>query len=179
MRRSVIIVLAAAALGIVQASFVRALPGAASSLDLPLILVVALVTGFHVGDAFLAAAVAGLATDVLSSMPPGAFTAVLLALTVVTVALFTRVFTHHSLLGTIGINAAVFALSGLLLAVVRAARAVFAGFPVVASAAGRDGSLAYAVLALGWQLAAVIAAIAVAGFARRSFSRFFFLRRDA
>lgn len=177
MRRILPVILVALALGLVQASFVRALPGAASLIDLPLILVIALATGFRFGDAFAAAAASGLAADALSSLPFGVFTAVLLALAVVTVMLVTRVFTHHSLLGTVGINAAVFALSNLLFLVVRVIRATFAGFPALGAA--DPGTLAsQAVAALAWQLVAVALAIAVAGRVRRSFSRFFFLRRD-
>ncbi|HTM68191.1 MAG TPA: hypothetical protein VL426_02725 [Candidatus Binatia bacterium] len=179
MRRTLAVIAIALALGLVQASFVRALPGAASSLDLPLIMVVALVTGFRFGDAFAAAAAAGLATDVLSSMPFGVFTAILLALAFVTMALATRVFTHRSWLGTIGINAAAFALSNVLLLVVRAVRATFAGFPPFSASAPAATLASRAFAALGWQLAAVALAIALAAWARRSFSRFFLLRRDA
>ena len=178
MRRTLLVTAIALALGIVQASFVRALPGSMARVDLPLIMVVALVTGFRFGDAFAAAAAAGLATDTLSSLPFGSVTAVLLVLTAVTVALFSRVFTHHTWLGAVGINAAAFVLSGLLLAVLRAVRAVFAGFPAIA-ATGAAQAAAGGLAALGWQLLAVVLSIAIAAFLRRSFSRFFYLRRDA
>src|SRR5688572_1351861 len=127
MRRYLLLIIAALGLGIVQASFVAALPGPASSLDLPLIMVVALVTAFRFSDALVTAAVSGLAADMLSSLPFGVTAAIMMALAVVTMALFNRVFTHHSWLGTVGINAAVFALSNLAFLAVRAVRATFVG----------------------------------------------------
>lgn len=175
MRRYLFLIIAAVALGIVQASFVRALPGPASSLDLPLIMIVALVTGFRFGDAFVAAAASGLAADTLSSLPFGVTALIMLALVIVTAALFTRVFTHHSWLGTVGINAAAFALSNLAFLAVRAVRATFAGFPAFPSP--DPGFASHALAAVGIQLAAVVGAIAVAALAKRWFSRFFFLRR--
>ncbi len=174
MRRTLAIILAAAVLGIVQASFVKALPHPASAIDLPLILTVALVTNFRFADAFAAAAASGLAMDALSSLPFGANAAIMLVLAAVTVGLFTRVFTNHSWPGTVGINVAVYALANAALAAVRAVRATFIGFPPVPpiDALAVSGA-AGAALA---QLAAILLAVGAGALAKRLFSRFFFLR---
>src|SRR5512142_227455 len=153
MRRTLLIVLVAAIVGVVQASFVHALPRPASAVDLPLILVVALVTNFRFGDAFAAAAASGIVADALSSLPFGTDATIMVALAAVTVGLFTRVFTNHSWPGSVGINVAVYALANAALAAVRAVRATFIGFPPFppVDAAAFAGAAA----ALAAQLAAV------------------------
>lgn len=175
MRRYLLLILAAAAVGVIQASFVGALPSPASAVGLPLILIVALVTNFRPIEAFIAAAAAGLAMDVLSSLPFGTNAALMVAAAAVTVGLFARIFTHHTWLGTVGINLCVYALLHAAMAVVRAIRAVFIGFDALPPLeAAMAGAAAAAIIA---QLAMVLAAVAAGAAARRWFSRFFFLRR--
>ncbi|HSD12359.1 MAG TPA: hypothetical protein VLC10_02260 [Patescibacteria group bacterium] len=174
MRRTLPLILLAALLGVLQASFVRALPHPASAVDLPLILIVALVTNFRFADAFVAAAAAGLSIDALSSLPFGTNAAILLVLAAVTVGLFARVFTNHSWPGTVGINVAVYALANVALAAVRVVRATFVGFPMFPAidAAAFSGALA----AIAVQLAAALLAVGIGALAKKAFSRFFFLR---
>lgn len=175
MGRRIALIIVAAAVGVLHAGFVRALPEPASAVNLPLILVIALVTSFRPLDALLAAVSAGLVADTLSSLPFGAETALLVGLTVASAALFTRIFTHHSWQGTVGINLVAYALAGVGFAAIRAARATFAGFPVLASAADVTWR---SVLAAGLaQLIVVLFAVVVAGIARRTFSRYLFVRR--
>jgi rod shape-determining protein MreD len=165
---------AAVVTAVAQSGFVRALPVPAAAVDLPLILVIALVTRFRFAEAFAAAIVAGLAMDALSSLPFGTHLVLMALMTGATVALFTRVFTHHSWAGTLGINAAVFLLSRAALAAVRVTRAVFAGLP---AAGPIDGGTAAAVAgALGLQLLAALVLLALSAVLGRSFRRFFFVR---
>lgn len=175
MGRRIALIIAAAAIGVLHAGFVRALPDPASAVNLPLILVIALVTSFRPVDALLAAASAGLVADSLSSLPFGAEALLLVALTVASAALFTRVFSHHSWQGTVGINLVAYALAGVGFAAIRAVRATFAGFPVLASAADITWQ---SVLAAGAaQLVTVLLAVVAAGIAKRTFSRYLFVRR--
>lgn len=174
MRRTLILILIAALIGIFQASFMQALPRPASSIDLPLILVVALVTNFRFVDAFAAAAASGIAADMLSSLPFGTNAAIMVVLAAVTVSLFTRVFTNHSWPGTVGINVAVFALANAGLAAVRAVRATFIGFPAFPPLDA--AALSAAAAAVAAQLAAVLLAVGAGALAKRLFSRFFFIR---
>lgn len=167
--------LIAALVGVAHAGFVRALPDPASAVHLPLILVIALVTSFRPLEALLAAASAGLVADALSSLPFGAETALLVALTLAASALFTRVFTHHSWQGTVGINLVAYALAGLGFMAIRAARATFIGAPVLASAV--DLSWRAALAALAAQLVTVLLAVALGAVAKRTFSRYLFFRR--
>ena len=173
--RRIPLILVAVAVGILQASFVAALPHPASSVDLPLILAVALVTNFRVTEAFIAAAASGLTIDILSSLPFGVNAALMLVLVVVTVGLFTRIFTHHTWLGTLGINVAVYALSGVALIALRAVRATFIGFPAFPPMdAALVGAAFTAVLV---QLIAALFAVACAAVLKKAFSRFFIIRR--
>lgn len=175
MRRLLPLVLVAVAIGILQASFVAALPYPASSVDLPLILAVTLVTNFRLTEAFIAAAASGLAMDILSSLPFGVNAALMLVLVAVTVGLFTRIFTQHTWLGTLGINVAVYALSQASLVALRAVRATFIGFtafpPMEAALVGA------ALSAVAVQLVAALFAVACAAIVKKAFSRFFIIRR--
>ena len=175
MGRRIALIIAAALVGVLHAGFVRALPEPASAVNLPLIHVIALVTSFRPIDALIAAASAGLAVDSLSSLPFGTETALLVALTAASAALFTRVFTHHSWQGTVGINLVAYALAGAGFVAVRAARATFGGFPVLSTAL--DATWRSALAATAAQLVAVLLAVLVAAIAKRTFSRYLFVRR--
>ncbi len=175
MLRALLLFMAAALAGIAQASFVRALPAPYSSLQLPLILIVGLVTVFRAREAFAAAFIAGLTLDALSSLPTGTETAVLLAVTVCTVLLFNRIFTHHSWVGTVGLNAAIFSLQHLAYVIVDLLRSVFTGIPysLLPTAASFWAFLS----ALGTQTAFVLLLLAVNGGIRRAFVKRFVLLR--
>ncbi|MEY4745375.1 MAG: hypothetical protein RL272_1320 [Candidatus Parcubacteria bacterium] len=174
MRRTLVLVILAVMIGVLQASFIRALPRPESAIDLPLILVVALVTNFRFADAFVAAAASGLAIDALSSLPFGTNAAIMCVLAAVTAGLFTRVFTNHSWPGTIGINVAVYGLAAAALACVRAVRATLLGFPAFPPIDA--AALSAAAAAVAMQLGAALIAVGAGALAKRSFSRFFFLR---
>lgn len=173
--RKIAVILGAVLVGALHASFVRALPAPASAVNLPLIVIVACIASFRIADAFIVAAAAGLAADALSSLPFGTETAIFLALTAASAALFTRVFTHHSWQGTVGINLAAYALSGVGFTAVRAARATLAGFPALAP--GGLPTWQAVLAAVLAQLAAILLTLAAAGAAKRAFSRYLFVRR--
>ncbi len=175
MARAFLLFIAAMAVGILQAAFVRALPLPFSGLQLPLIMIVGLVTVFRTREAFVAAFICGLTLDSLSSLPTGTETAVLLALTVCTVMLFGRIFTNHSLLGTASLNAVVFALGHFAFVVVDLTRSVFTGIPY-SPLPNADSSRAF-LYALGAQIATVIFLLAVNDGIRKSVSKRFFLLR--
>lgn len=172
---TLLIFIAAFAVGILQGSFVTALPHPLSSLQLPLVLLVGLVTLFRHRQALMAAFVAGITIDALSALPNGTHAVTLALLTVATIFLFNRVFTHHSWLGTVGLNAASYLLWQLAFVVVRVVRSVFSGVPYSALPTGASLKAFFAGLAV--QIGFVIFLLAVNGGFRRAFTRRFFLLR--
>jgi hypothetical protein len=104
MRRRIAIACAAAAIAVIQASFLAALPAPFFLLQLPLLLIVGLAAAFRFGDMFLAAVVSGSIAASLS--PADAFPQILLMplLAFILMVLVTRVFAHHSLPALIGLN---------------------------------------------------------------------------
>lgn len=174
MRRTLLVILFAAALGIVNAGFVSALPAPASSLHLPLLLVIGLIASFRFVDAFTAAAAAGITLDAVSSLPFGTNLLVTLGAALLATVLFTRVFTNHSWTGLLGMNAAAFLGMNAMLGLARLLRAVFAGWPVrEAVFRTSPGTLAGA---LALQIAAVIVFAFVAGRLKGTFKAFFITR---
>lgn len=167
--------LAAALLGIVQAAFVSALPDAWASVSLPVILIVTYVMAFRDRNAFLAALGAGLTMDALSSLPTGSHTVTLLVVTAATIFLFTRIFSHRSWSGTVGLNVAAYTLSNVMLAVFGAIRASFNGIehvwiPTASGFQAFFGSLLM-------HTVAVIVLLVLMGLARRALTRRFILLR--
>jgi hypothetical protein len=129
MRRIALIIAVALVSALLHAGFVSALPEPASSLHLPMILVIGLIATFRFADAFAAALAAGITLDALSSLPFGVNLLTLVAATALAILLFTRVFTNHSWIGLLGMNAACYLLLHGLLGTARLGRAVFAGWP--------------------------------------------------
>ncbi len=174
MRRLLLVTALAAALGILHAGFVSALPAPASSLHLPLMLVVGLIASFRFADAFAAAAASGIALDAVSSLPFGTNVVVMLAATALAVILFTRVFTNHSWTGLLGMNAAAYLVLHGALGAVRLARAVLAGWAVREAVFRATPSQLAAALCL--QIATVVVFAFAARRLKGTFSAFFFTR---
>lgn len=160
-----------------QAGFVSALPVPLALVNLPLILVVGLVTSFRAPAAFAAAFAAGLTADTLSSLPYGSHVLVLVSACTVTVFLFTRVFTHHSRRGNVALHAGAFVLAACMLSIIHAVRGTFSGLPLGRTVTGPWWELP--LQALGIQIGAAIAAMLLAAAVRGALGRRFMVRPNA
>lgn len=124
-----VILMLAVILSVVQAAFFSALPAPISLLQLPLVLMTGLVTGFRFRLALLAALAGGMTLDILTPSGRGIPVLILLAVTAALILLFTRTFTHLTAPSFIAINAAGFAFYHFLVFVFGIVRNVLAGFP--------------------------------------------------
>jgi len=165
-----IVIAASASLAIVQASFVRALPAPWSGLELPLLLLTALIMRLRTNEAFVAAFVAGIVADALSSFAPGTRTLLSLLVALGAAALATRVFSHRSFFGVVGITSAAYLLQRAGMAGIRTVRAFLDGTAYAAPDA------APIFLGLLLQLAAAVVVMLVARFIAKTFTRIFFFR---
>lgn len=175
MYRTVALFFAAAALGIVQASFVLALPDTAAKVMTPLFMIVALVTAFRTRGAYVAAVGAGMTMDMLSSLPAGTNVVTLLAVTAVTVFLFHHVFSHRSWTGTVGLNIAAFIVAHVVLAILSTLRASIIGLehawlPTTDILKGFGAALLV-------QTGVITLILAINGIARRALTKRFILLR--
>lgn len=175
MNRIAAVILAAIALAALHASFFTALPSPISSIDLSLVLIVGLVGAFRFRDAILAAACVGATTDTLSAMPFGTHLMIDIIVTILTILLFTRIFTNHSWPGLLSLNAVAFIILHSMLTLTRLGRAVLGGFST--HAAIGNATLSGALAALALQIAATLIVMLLFTTLRRTFARFFFTRR--
>ncbi len=167
-------ILIAIAVAVLHTTFFSALPWPLSTIDLPLIVILTLIGTFRFRDALLSALFAGTTIDLLSIMPFGTHVLVYLLVTLITIFLFTRVFTNHSWPGLLGMSAVAFSILHTLLLITRFTRAVFHGLSL--DAALGNATALHIIIALTIQLAAVLTMMVVAAMARGLFSRFFFTR---
>jgi len=163
------VVALSALVAVVQIAFVRSLPAPFSGLELPLLVMTALAMRLRVGEAIVAALVAGSVADMVSSYPPGARTILSLAVAAVTVLLATRIFTHRSMPGTIGIACAAYLLQRGGEAGFRLARAMIEGVPYAAPDAPP------VLMGLLLQLVAVLVVALVSRSVTRAVSKIFIL----
>lgn len=176
MRDYVFIVIAASFLAAASSSFLSAFGPVAGRINLPLLLVIALVMNFREREAYAAAIAAGVVTDVLVAGPAGAYTGIWLILTLTVSLLFARVFTHLSLAAYTGINAVSFATFAVLGAAVAWTRSALGGslqLPLPTAHA-----LGVFVLSLVAQTAAALLLLGIARALRRAAAPFIIVRRQ-
>lgn len=155
---------------VVQMSFVRSLPAPFSGIELPLLVMTALAMRLRTGEAVTSALVAGMVADIVSSFMPGARFALAVCVSLITIVLATRVLSHRSLTGTIGITCAAYLLQRSGEIGFRLIRTMVEGVPYTAPDAPPI------LMGLGMQLVAVLIVALGSRIAVRSFSRIFILR---
>lgn len=126
---SLIVLILAVILSILQAAFFSALPAPFSMLQLPLVLIIGLVTGFRFRQALLAGLASGVTLDILTPPGRGIPVLIMLAVSLALILLFTRTLTHLTVPSFIAINLAGFMLYHLLSLIFGVISNVLAGFP--------------------------------------------------
>lgn len=120
--------LLALAAALVRAALVPSLPGPLAVVDPVLVLACWYAVAHRPREAFVAAAVAGIARDALSALPAGSHLLAYCAATFVAYLLFTRIFTNHGWPGLLGLGAAAMAVDAAVLVAIRRLGSMVDGF---------------------------------------------------
>lgn len=173
MKKAAFLILAAAVLAFLHASFFTAFGRPVSLINLPLILVIWTAMGLRAFPAAGAAFIAGTVMDSIAPVPYGTCTLAMLLISLVSVALFSTVLTHLSFLSYLGANAAAYLLFNIFIFLAWAAVRIMSGGALFAP--GYSDAMLAVLAALPIQLSVCAAARLAVSLSRRS-PRFIILR---